>query len=215
MSTFGTGNMRPLSTQVGRDRRTDDPRIRQRARVITAQVGGQDYPFALLNLSQRGLSGRCDATLRPGMWIALRFENGTEVRGIVRWTRDELCGVEFGRALGGDWAFGGGSGAQDQRPRAPRYNVMRRATLIIDEGSRACVIRNISEDGMQVECADEIPIGQAVMVQCGTEPAVEGSVRWRRDGRIGVRLSARIDLEGFEMRTASASIGHTPASDVA
>jgi hypothetical protein len=65
--------------------------VRQQARLVRATV---------LNISQGGLCVRCPAPLDIGAAVVVTLPCLTPHPGIVKWRKDDCCGVGFNRRLG-------------------------------------------------------------------------------------------------------------------
>lgn len=190
----------PQSTE---DRRAL-PRTAQQARVIDVTFRDETHPFTLINLSRRGASGRCTAALDPGCWVSLTFENRASARGLVRWRRGDVHGIEIAAGISAQMLRG--DGVHGRVDRAPRYAVSRVAFAIGENGSRPALIRNVSRTGMQIEAAG-LRNGERIIISCGDAPPMEGQVRWIEGSRAGLRMSEPIDLDRFEEQTAGATCG--------
>lgn len=191
----------PALDQSG-DRRSHR-RFPQGGRVVTATVRGETFEFALANLSRLGASGCPQSPVVRGDWVQLRFDSDDRVDGIVRWVRDDLCGIEFGRPLGEEVSLD----ALHRRRivRAPRYRVARLGAVTVDGTDYPALIRDISERGLRIETLAPIVAGALVVLSCGIAPSIDADVRWARAGVAGLRTRSPIDLETFETLTQSAS----------
>ncbi len=73
--------------------------------------------------------------------------------------------------------------------RAGREPASFPAIVVLAEGQRLAVtITNISSAGCQIDCAETLPIGQAVRIELAGNIAAEANVRWAILGRAGLRF---------------------------
>ena len=60
-------------------------------------------PASAVNLSQNGCAVvLANQTLRCGQFVWLRFEQGAQITGIVRWVRGDRAGIEFAHPIRAD-----------------------------------------------------------------------------------------------------------------
>lgn len=178
-----------------------EPRYRttRRIRII---ADGQESNFALQNVSANGAAGVADQPLRVEQRIRLIFEGREEVTGIVRWTRDNLVGVQFAETLPSHLVHGTGTSSLPER--APRYKVSRAATISGEFAPCHAVIRNVSTLGMLIETQQPLRIGQDIEICCGKMMPISAQVRWVNGGQAGLLLALPIALDTFEQQTADA-----------
>jgi len=67
--------------------------------------------------------------------------------------------------------------------------------LVTATGEHLCRIRNISPDGMLIECDTALAIGDAVEIELRNLNVVAAHVRWIREGRVGVQFMTSADVE--------------------
>lgn len=85
--------------------------------------------------------------------------------------------------------------------RDEREPALLAGALVLSSGERVPVtIRDISNDGCQVESDELIPIGDMVTLELTGEMSTEASVRWAVLGRAGLQFrhpvnTARLELE--------------------
>ena len=90
------------------------------------------------------------------------------------------------------------SSSQDNDPYAdrriyPRVPVALPAFLQVDGKRQSVQLLDLSPGGAKVNCPVDLPVGTAVMLDCGTlgRPAV---VRWRNDGLLGLCFESELDV---------------------
>jgi len=60
---------------------------------------GNVQPITIKDMSTGGLQATCFNVPVEGEQISIRFENGRNVRGVIRWSRKGIFGVEFHTAI--------------------------------------------------------------------------------------------------------------------
>jgi hypothetical protein len=76
--------------------------------------------------------------------------------------------------------------------RAPRANVLKRATVAYDQGfsSVDCLIRNISDSGAKLRFSPlAMTVPDTFHLVCLGSPVQDCQVVWRRVGEMGVRFT--------------------------
>ena len=188
---------------AGRQRR-QEPRIVQTMRMIAMRVDGEEHSVGLLNLSTHGASVRADQPLPPGRMVALIFDDGREVKGRVRWVRDNRIGIQFHLRLPVTMLG-------PMRVRERRVLVRRHVMLDMGGQMRPALVRNVSTKGMLIEATAGFVPGQWITVRCGAGWAVDAQVRWARANAAGLQTAIPISLDDFEEASARALPGQWSA----
>lgn len=68
--------------------------------VVTSELGIQIV--RLRDISQRGAKLVHDGRFHPGLLVKIQIRSGVERRGVVRWSRDGIAGVQFTKLLSVD-----------------------------------------------------------------------------------------------------------------
>lgn len=74
--------------------------------------------------------------------------------------------------------------------------------IITRTGDHLCRVRNISADGMLVECDTPLSVDEPVTIELRNLNVVTAHVRWIRDGRIGIQFDATADVEDLLQQPA-------------
>jgi hypothetical protein len=75
------------------------------------------------------------------------------------------------------------------RPRAPRTLTLLLIGRIVGErGDALCRVRNISAGGLMAEAYASFAVGEKLRVEFRNDLALSGSVRWTRDGMLGLEF---------------------------
>lgn len=78
----------------------------------------------------------------------------------------------------------------DERTRT----VFRPCAVEVAEGLYAGLVRNVSENGAQIEILDNFKIGENVVYDDGVRGAIEGRILWRKGDLYGVRNSQKVSV---------------------
>lgn len=156
----------------------------------------QEVTFPINNMSHKGVAGEAGQTLTLRQCVHLSFNNHRYLEATVRWVEGLQAGLELKEPL----LFAPGSEplstpSSAHMPRALRIPVDLKATLIVSGPRGAGTVRDISNGGMRIETAIDLPEGEPLLVQLIGCAAVLGRVQWSRKGRIGVKFKREVDLK--------------------
>ena len=135
---------------------------------------------------------RAYSTIEPGTSVTIELKQGEPVDATVKWTKDDNVGLEFDKPID---VIGLLSTSQEElRPRMPRIEVA--CTAWVREGATVHRTRalDVSQGGIKIESAKELPIGAEVIVTLtGIAPA-PGTVRWKEDDSYGITFNRPLPL---------------------
>ena len=84
------------------------------------------------------------------------------------------------------------------RRRTERETTMLRIGVISSESCTSfCVLRNVSENGIQVKLYDLMPRGEEVIIRVGDGEPVIGRIVWMKDRHAGIRLYNPLGAAGL------------------
>lgn len=78
--------------------------------------------------------------------------------------------------------------------------------IITRTGDHLCRVRNISADGMLVECDTPLSVDEPVTIELRNMNVVTAHVRWIKDGRIGIQFDASADVEDLLQQPAGTKL---------
>ena len=135
---------------------------------------------------------RAFSAIAEGTQLSVELKQGEPVSGTAQWIKDGSVGVSFDTPI--DVLSLVSTDMAGPRPRMPRIEIQ--CTARVREG--AAVHRtqalNISQGGLRVETAAELPLGADVIVivnGLAPEPAV---VRWRNGDTYGIAFNRVLSL---------------------
>jgi hypothetical protein len=162
-------------------------------RVGTLVVDGRRELCLIRNVSAGGLMAHVYSCLDPGRRVTVELKTGQPVTGRVIWMRGGNAGIQFDvamdvaellanpRVLDNGW-----------RPRTPRIEIDRMATLRIGARTSRVHARDISQSGVKVECCGPPETGEEVVVTLDGVPPRHGVVRWQSDNFCGIAFNQLI-----------------------
>jgi len=162
-------------------------------RVGTLIVAGRRELCLIRHISAGGLMAHVYSKLAPGDRLEVELKTRQPVAGRVVWVREANAGIQFDRAvdvaellsnpplLDNGW-----------RPRTPRVEIDRMATLRAGARTYWVQARDISQGGVKVETDQPPAAGAEVMVALEGFRQLAGQVRWSRDQSCGIAFNQLI-----------------------
>lgn len=193
------GKQRVESTLYSLDEGTPEPRARRKGerhlslfRVGSLMIDDRRELCLIRNISAGGMMIRVYSTIEPGTSVTVELKEGEPVEATVKWAKDDNVGLEFGEPI--DVIGLLSTSLEEPRPRMPRIELS--CTAWVREGATVHRTKaaDISQGGIKVECAKELPIGAEVIVTLtGLSPA-PGTVRWKEDESYGIGFNRPLPL---------------------
>jgi hypothetical protein len=181
-TTFSFSERTP---QPGERRR--DPRHLTILRV-GALIGPAGRELCLIrNISAGGMMAHVYCRHAEGEQVAVELKGNQPIHGEVVWVEESNIGVAFGRQIDvADMLSSQALADSGWRPRLPRIEVDRLAT--VRSGSRVCGVntRDISQGGVKVETDAPLEVGAQVVITPDKFRPVQGVVRWCGEGFAGI-----------------------------
>lgn len=182
------------------ERRTSERHIKI-LRVGTIVVNGRRELCLIRNISAGGVLAHVYSQLMPGQRVSIELKTSQPVTGRVVWTRSGNAGIQFDTPVDVAELLAVPQGADNGwRPRTPRVEIDRMATLRAGARTFWAHARDISQSGVKLETdadaeqgAEAAPaIGQEVVVTLEGFRPLPGVVRWVSEGRFGVSFNQLI-----------------------
>lgn len=164
-------------------------------RVGTIVVDGRRELCLIRNISAGGVMAHVYSQLTPGQAVSIELKTSQPVTGRVVWTRGGNVGVQFDASVDVAELLAMPQGVDNGwRPRTPRVEIDRMATLRV--GARTCWVhaRDISQSGVKIEAeADAVPAtGEEVVITLDGFRPLAGVVRWSSGGACGIAFNSLI-----------------------
>jgi hypothetical protein len=173
--------------------RREDERLIKILRVGTLIIDGRRELCLIRNISAGGVLAHVYSKLTPGQPIVVELKATQPVSGHVVWVDDAEAGIKFDSivdvaelltnpaVLDNGW-----------RPRTPRVEIDRMATLRAGARTYWVHARDISQSGVKVETDNPpAPDTELVVTFDGLRP-LPGIVRWSNDSACGIAFNQLI-----------------------
>lgn len=181
-TTFSFSKRAP---QPGERRR--DPRHLTILRV-GALIGPGGRELCLIrNISAGGMMAHVYCRHAEGEKVAVELKGNQPIHGEVVWVEESNIGIAFDEQIDvADMLSSQALADSGHRPRLPRIEVDRLATVRC--GSRVCGVntRDISQGGVKVETDAPLEVGAQVVITLDKFRPVQGVVRWCGEGFAGI-----------------------------
>lgn len=164
-------------------------------RVGTMVVDGRRELCLIRNISAGGVLAHVYSHLVPGQRVSIELKTSQPVTGRVVWTRGGNAGVQFDAPVDVAELLATPQGTdQGWRPRTPRVEIDRMATLRAGARTWWVHARDISQSGVKIETdAEEAPVaGEDVVVTLEGFRPLAGQVRWSSEGSCGISFNQLI-----------------------
>jgi hypothetical protein len=173
--------------------RREDERLIKILRVGTLIIDGRRELCLIRNISAGGVMAHVYSRLVAGQPIIVELKATQPVAGHVVWAEDAEAGIKFDTAvdvaellanpvvLDNGW-----------RPRTPRVEIDRMATLRAGARTYWVHARDISQSGVKVETDNPPPPDAEIMVTLDGLRPLPGIVRWSNETACGIAFNQLI-----------------------
>jgi hypothetical protein len=174
--------------------RTPQPRERRRdPRHLTilrvgALIGPVGRELCLIrNISAGGLMAHVYCHHGMGEQVAVELKGNQPIHGKVVWVEESNIGVGFDEQIDvAEMLSSQALADSGWRPRLPRIEIDRLATVRCGARLSGVNTRDISQGGVKVETDDPLEEGTQVVITLDRFRPVQGVVRWCGDGFAGI-----------------------------
>lgn len=142
------------------------------------------------NISGGGLMAHVYSRRAPGDRVSVELKTNEQIAGEVVWADGSNIGIRFAEPIDVAGMLSNQSGLDDGwRPRLPRIEVDRLATVRC--GARICGVntRDISQGGVKVETDEPLEVGAEVVLMLEKFRPLQGVVRWSEEGLAGIAFN--------------------------
>ena len=164
-------------------------------RVGTIVVEGRRELCLIRNISAGGVLAHVYSQLLPGQHVSIELKTSQPVTGRVVWTRGGNAGIQFDTAMDVAELLAAPQGVDNGwRPRTPRVEIDRLATLRAGARTAWVHARDISQSGVKIQCEpeDTPAAGEEVVITLEGFRPLAGVVRWAADGTCGISFNGLI-----------------------
>lgn len=162
-------------------------------RVGTLVVDGRHELCLIRNISAGGLMAHVYSALTPGQKITVELKTNQLVAGRVVWVREGNAGIQFeARMEVAELLANPAILDNGWRPRTPRVEVDRMATLRCGAHTTWVQVRDISQSGVKVETDEPPPPGEEIVVTLEGFRSLHGVARWSNESHCGIAFNQLI-----------------------
>jgi hypothetical protein len=160
-------------------------------------IGPEGRELCLIrNISAGGLMAHVYSHHALGAAVAIELKSNQAVPGTVVWADESNAGIEFDTPIDVEEMLSSQSAIDcGWRPRLPRVEVDRLATLRCGARLHGVNTRDISQGGVKVECDQPLEVGREVVLTMEKFRPITGVVRWCNDGLAGIAFNHLIPFQ--------------------
>jgi hypothetical protein len=161
---------------------------------VGALIGPEGRELCLIrNISAGGLMAHVYSHHLRGESVAVELKTNQQLSGTVIWTDGSNIGIQFDTAIDvGEMLSSQTVLENGWRPRLPRIEIDRLATLRCGARTYGVNTRDISQGGVKVETDVPLEIGREVVLALDKFRSLHGVVRWCANGLAGVAFNQLI-----------------------
>ena len=171
------------------ERRRQERHIRI-LRVGVLFLNGRRELCLIRNISSGGLMAHVYSAVTAGEPVTVELKTNQQVSGKIAWTEGSDAGISFDApvdivellanppVLDNGW-----------RPRSPRVEVNRSATVRAGARTRWVRTRDISQSGIKIESDQPFEVDSAVVVSLEHLGPLNGVVRWQAGNVCGIEFN--------------------------
>jgi hypothetical protein len=158
---------------------------------VGALIGPNGRELCLIrNISAGGLMAHVYSHHALGSAVTIELKSNQPVPGIVVWADQSNLGIEFHTAIDVEEMLSSQSALESGwRPRLPRVEVDRLATLRCGARLYGVNTRDISQGGVKIETDQPIEVGLEIVLTMEKFRPVAGVVRWCQNGLAGIAFN--------------------------
>jgi hypothetical protein len=159
-------------------------------RVGALIIDGRRELCLIRNISAGGLMAHVYSAMELDQRLAVELKTDQTVSGRVTWIDEANIGISFDEPIDVEEILAVQAvSANGWRPRLPRVEVDRLATLRAGARTFAVSTCDISQGGVKVEIDQPLQPGEEVVFTPEKFRAVQGVVRWYHDGVCGISFN--------------------------
>ena len=177
------------------ERRRQERHIRI-LRVGVLFVDGRRELCLIRNISAGGLMAHVYSPVQPDQRVTVELKSNQQIGGRIVWVRDGNAGIAFDAPVDVAELLANPTRLENGwRPRLPRVEVDRMATLRAGADSRRVRVRDVSQGGIKVEAERPPDPGTEVVVTFERLGSLAGTVRWADAGACGIAFNQLIPFD--------------------
>ncbi len=171
------------------DRRRDQRHLTI-LRVGTLFLGERRELCLIRNISAGGLMAHIYSRVAIDERVGVELKANHRIEGAIAWIDGSNVGITFDAQIDLEDILAPHSGLEDGwRPRLPRVELDRLATLRVGAAVYGVSTRDISQGGVKIEIDQPIEAGQDVVLTLERFRPIQGVVRWSGEGLCGIAFN--------------------------
>jgi len=161
---------------------------------VGALIGPGGRELCLIrNISAGGLMAHVYSHHAPGESVSVEFKTNQQAAGKVIWASESNVGIQFDAPIDVAEMLSAQAVLDNGwRPRLPRIEVDRLATLRCGARLLGVNTRDISQGGVKLETDEPLEVGREVVLTLDKFRPVHGVVRWCAGGMAGISFNQLI-----------------------
>lgn len=158
---------------------------------VGALIGPEGRELCLIrNISAGGLMAHVYSNHVPGSPVTIELKSNHPVPGKVAWADESNIGIAFDSPIDVEEMLSSQSALDPGwRPRLPRVEVDRLATLRCGARLYGVNTQDISQGGVKVETDQPIEVGREIVLTMEKFRPIAGVVRWCQSGLAGIAFN--------------------------
>ena len=165
-------------------------------RVGVLVIDGRRELCLIRNVSAGGLMAHVYSPVRPGQRVVVELKSNQQIEGEVEWVRDADAGIAFDVKVDISQLLANPAVLENGwRPRLPRVEIDRLATLRVGARTYWVHTRDVSQGGVKIETDQPLDTGTAVVITLENLRPQAATVRWQKGRACGIAFN---DLLPFE-----------------
>jgi hypothetical protein len=165
-------------------------------RVGILIIEGRRELCLIRNISAGGLMAHVYSPIQPGQRVTIELKTEQPISGEVIWTEGADAGVAFDAPV--DIAALLASPPRldnGWRPRLPRVEIDRLATLRVGARTYWVQARDISQGGVRIDLDQPVETGAEIVVTLENLRPLPGTVRWQQGRNCGIAFNVPIAFD--------------------
>ena len=159
-------------------------------RVGTLIVDGKRELCLIRNISAGGLMAHVYSTYEVGQRLSVEFKTNHQMDGAVTWRDGSNIGIGFDKSIDVEELLAVEPVLPNGwKPRLPRVEVDRLATLRVGAALHWVNTRDISQGGIKIETDQPLEANDEVVLSLEKFRPIHGVVRWYQDGFAGIAFN--------------------------
>ena len=173
--------------------RRGDPRHLTILRV-GALIGSAGRELCLIrNISAGGVMAHVYGCHAEGEAVAIELKSNQQITGKVVWAEGSNVGIKFHEPIDVAEMLSSQAAIENGwRPRMPRVEVDRLATLRCGARLYGANTRDISQGGVKIEIDEPLEVGAEIVLTLERFRPLKGVVRWCKEGFAGIEFHQTI-----------------------